>query len=54
MRAQPRNGATMANSKRRIRMTAKRQFSDDTLAALREGKGLRIRAGTVPHRFIGI
>ena len=35
-------------------MRAKRQFSDDTLAALREGKGLRIRAGTGQHRFIGI
>lgn len=35
-------------------MTAKRQFSDDILAAIREGKGLRIRAGTGQHRFIGI
>jgi hypothetical protein len=31
-----------------------RRFSDDVLAVLREGKGLRIRAGTGPHRFIGI
>jgi len=36
------------------RMTAKRQFFDDTLAALRKSKGLRIRAGTGQHRFIGI
>ena len=35
-------------------MKAKRQFSDDILAVLREGKGLRIRAGTSPHRFIAI
>jgi len=35
-------------------MRAKRQFSDDTLAALRESKGLRIRAGAGLHRFIGI
>jgi hypothetical protein len=32
----------------------RRQFSDDTLAALRESNGLRIRAGTGEHRFIGI
>jgi hypothetical protein len=32
----------------------KRQFSDDILAALQESKGLRIRAGTGRHRFIGI
>jgi hypothetical protein len=31
-----------------------RSFPDDTLAVLREGKGLRIRAGTGRHRFIGI
>jgi hypothetical protein len=35
-------------------MKAKRQFSADTLAVLRESKGLRIQAGTSPHRFIGI
>jgi hypothetical protein len=35
-------------------MKAKGQFSDDILASLREGKGLRIRAGTSQHRFIGI
>jgi hypothetical protein len=33
---------------------AKRQFSDDTLAAFRKSKGLRIRAGTGRHRFIRI
>ena len=30
------------------------RFPDDIVAALRDGKGLRIRAGTGPHRFIGI
>ncbi len=35
-------------------MAEKQQFTDDTLAALRESKGLRIRAGTGQHRFIGI
>ena len=35
-------------------MKPKRQFPDDILAVLREGKGLRIRAGTSQHRFIGI
>jgi hypothetical protein len=35
-------------------MAAKQQFSDDILAALRKSKGLRIRAGTGQHRFIGI
>jgi hypothetical protein len=33
---------------------AKQHFSDDILADLRESKGLRVRAGTGPHRFIGI
>ena len=33
---------------------AKHRFSDDILAEFRENKGLRIRAGTGPHRFIGI
>ena len=32
----------------------KPQFPDDILAVLREVKGLRIRAGTSEHRFIGI
>src|SRR2546422_2325682 len=35
-------------------MKAKRRFSDDILAALRKSKGLRIRAGSGAHRFIGI
>ena len=35
-------------------MSAKRRFSDDVLAAIRDGKILGIRAGTEPHRFIGI
>jgi hypothetical protein len=33
---------------------APKTFSDDTLAVLRVAKGLRIRAGTGQHRFIGI
>jgi len=33
---------------------AKQHFSDDILADFRERKGVRIRAGTGPHRFIGI
>jgi hypothetical protein len=43
-----------AGRRMNARMKAKRQFSDDVLAVLREGKGLRIRAGTSQHRFIGI
>ena len=35
-------------------MSAKRRFSDDVLAAIRDGKILGVRAGTGPHRFIGI
>jgi hypothetical protein len=35
-------------------MKAKRRFDTDILAAIRDGKALHIRAGTVPHRFIGI
>ncbi|PYX19526.1 MAG: hypothetical protein DMG82_25190 [Acidobacteria bacterium] len=35
-------------------MKAKQHFSDDILADFRERKGLRIRAGTGLHRFIGI
>lgn len=35
-------------------MKAKRRFTDDILAAIRGGKILGIRAGTRPHRFIGI
>lgn len=35
-------------------MGEKRRFSDDVLAAIRDGKILGIRAGTEPHRFIGI
>lgn len=31
-----------------------RGFSKKTLAALRDGKLVRIRAGMAPHRFIGI
>jgi hypothetical protein len=34
-------------------MAAKR-FPDDIMAAIRDGKILGIRAGTQPHRFIGI
>src|SRR5256885_11673282 len=35
-------------------MTPRRQFVPDVLAAIRDGKILTIRAGTEPHRFIGI
>jgi hypothetical protein len=35
-------------------MNAKRQFTDDILTAIDDAKGLRIRAGVLPHRFIGI
>lgn len=35
-------------------MKAKRGFADDIVAAIRDGKILRIRAGCQPHRFIGI
>lgn len=35
-------------------MKASGRFSDDVLSTLRETKGLRIRAGTGTHRFIGI
>jgi hypothetical protein len=31
-----------------------RRFEDDVVARIREGKMLRIRAGTGPHRIIGI
>lgn len=35
-------------------MQTKRRFADDILAAIRDGKILGIRAGTRPHRVIGI
>ncbi len=35
-------------------MRATRGFPADVLAAIRNGKMLSIRAGTQPHRFIGI
>ena len=35
-------------------MKATRRFSEEILAALRESKGLRVRAGSGAHRFIGI
>jgi hypothetical protein len=35
-------------------MRAKRPFSDDVLTAIRDGKIIGMRAGTKPHRFIGI
>ena len=35
-------------------MKAKQRFSDDIVAQFRENKGLRSRAGTGSHRFIGI
>src|ERR1043166_2397880 len=33
---------------------ASRRVPEDTLAAIRDGNVLRIRAGSEPHRFIGI
>jgi len=35
-------------------MKTKREFPSEVRAAIREDKMLRIRAGTGPHRFIGI
>jgi hypothetical protein len=35
-------------------VSATPRFPDDVLAAIRDGKILGIRAGTAPHRFIGI
>ncbi len=35
-------------------MKATRRFPKDVLASIRDGKILGIRAGTKPHRFIGI
>lgn len=35
-------------------MKAKRGFTSDVLDAIRDGKIIGIRAGTAPHRFIGI
>ena len=35
-------------------MSAARTFSDELLVSLNESKGLRIRAGSGKHRFIGI
>jgi hypothetical protein len=35
-------------------MSTKQRFPDDVLTALRDGKILGLRAGTQPHRFIGI
>src|SRR6059058_2316435 len=35
-------------------MGTQRRFPDDVLTAIRDGKILGIRAGSQPHRFIGI
>jgi hypothetical protein len=35
-------------------MNARRHFPDDILTAIRDGKYIRIKAGSQPHRFIGI
>src|SRR6476660_513542 len=35
-------------------MGTQRRFPDEIVAAIRDGKILGIRAGTEPHRFIGI
>jgi len=37
-----------------VSVKAKQRFSEDIVAEFRGSKGLRIRAGTRPHRFIGI
>src|SRR5919201_3467453 len=42
------------SSERGACMKAKRRFPDDILSAIRASNILRIRAGTQPHRFIGI
>jgi hypothetical protein len=41
-------------TERRRTTSRARRFGREVLAALRDGKFLRIRAGTEPHRFIGI
>jgi hypothetical protein len=46
-----RKGAEVAED---AKMKAKRGFTNEVLAAIRDGKILGIRAGTKPHRFIGI
>jgi hypothetical protein len=43
--------AELAKGRKRSRV---QRFSDDILNEFRESKGLRIRAGTGPHRLIGI
>lgn len=35
-------------------MSTRQRFPDDVVAAIRDGKILGLRAGTQPHRFIGI
>lgn len=40
--------------RRPSKRAAKRGFSEKALTALRDGKILGVRAGTAPHRFIGI
>lgn len=35
-------------------MRSKRRFPDEILAIIRDGKIIGLRAGTQPHRFIGI
>jgi hypothetical protein len=39
---------------KRLRMKAKTRFSDETLAAVRKDMVIGLRAGSQPHRFIGI
>jgi hypothetical protein len=43
-----------AQAKEALSVKTKRRFPSDILAAIRDGKILGIRAGTAPHRFIGI
>src|SRR5262249_12929205 len=41
-------------AEKRDGMKKNRQYSDEILRALRESIGLRLRAGSAGHRFIGI
>jgi len=41
-------------NERRTCVKTKRRFTNDILAALRDSKIVGLRAGTQPHRFIGI
>src|SRR5207249_9328572 len=51
MSREPRGPRRAKSAAKRI---GRRGFSDDIVAVIGDGKILRIRAGTGPHRFIGI